>query len=357
MGETLDEILAECLKRMEAGVSLDDCLADLPVQAAKLESLLRLSVDIKALNQIKPRPEFARNARTVFVRQLATRGQVVTSGPLNRHISQEPKAVPQRRLSMSALKFGLAALLAFSLTAGGVAYAANASGPGSALHGLDLAIEQVQLSLATSTSSQVELRLQFATERLAEAESAFAKHDVVDGQAAVDEYGTEISAAAKLIGGPGGADQAALNSLIQDARGIHQDVLTHLLDTVPEQAKSGIQRALDASNPAAHGPETVPTTDSGVGPGPDISACAKSLSQADAQALADLARQHGVDYQYVLQNFCVLGTLEQVQAMLSSLPAGPSGQVPTSLPPTSAPVPAGPSGMTPGPQVNPPGRP
>ena len=231
---------------------------------------------------------------------------------------------------------------------------------------------------------------------MAEAQATFSENNAGNGLEAMNEYGTEISAIAQLVGSADGADQEALALLVETARGVHTDILTSLLGTVPEQAQESIQQAIDASRapegipgpssddasapddagtpngagaPEGVGaPEDVDAPD-GVGapngvdaPGVDISACATSLSKETAQALVDLAKQHGVDHQYVLENFCVLGTLEQVRERLSELdnrptdvPAGPPAGVPGG-PPAS--TPGGPPSDTPaGPPVTPPGKP
>jgi hypothetical protein len=148
---------------------------------------------------------------------------------------------------MGWLKFAVAAVLALTATTGGVAFAAQSSNPGDLLHGLDIAMETVQLKLAADVASKVQLRLTFANERLTEAQATFAENDIADGLEAVNEYGSEISAAAQLVGDTGGADQEALQAELEAAQGVHQEVLTRLLDTVPDQAKDGIQKALDAS--------------------------------------------------------------------------------------------------------------
>ena len=394
MSEAITEILAKCLERMEAGATLESCLADFPNQRAELEPLLRMTLQMQRLTKVGPRPTFARNARLLLENQLAASEKAVTSKRLNRHTRQEPKFLPQRRFSMSLLKFIVSTFLALTATTGGVAYAANASSPGDLLHGLDLAMENIQLNLAPDVASKVQLRLEFASERLAEAHTTFSENDVADGLEAVNEYGEQISAIAQLVGGPGGADQEALASLLETAHGVHTEVLTALLDKVPEQARDSIQKAIDASSSpagipgstpgatsvsddvgesndagasnAAGTPEAVGTPNDagrpeGVGtpnganaPGADISACATSLSQENAQALADLAKQHGVDYQYVLENFCTLRTLERVEEMLSGL-QGPPTNVPAG-PPTD--IPNGPPSNTPGgPPITHPGRP
>lgn len=390
MSEAIEEILAKCLEQIEGGASLESCLTDFPEQAAELEPLLQMTQQMKHLTKVGPRPAFARSARLNLENQLRISGEAVTFNGHNRHTKQEPKLLLQKRFSMSMLQLMIAAVLALTATTGGAAYAANASSPGDVLHGLDLAMENAQLNLAPDVWSKVQLRLEFASERLAEAQATFSENNPTDGLEAMNEYGTEISAIAQLVGGADGADQEALELLVETAQGVHKDVLTNLLDKVPEQAQESIQKAIDASHtpenipgfaPADAGaPDAVGAPDAagapdGVGapddaPGVDISACAKSLSKETAQALVDLAKQHGVDHQYVLENFCTTGTLERVEEMLSELqapptdvPAGPPADVPGE-PPSDTPggqpsdPPGGPPSDTPGgPPINPPGKP
>jgi uncharacterized protein DUF5667 len=254
MSEAIAEILAKCLERMEAGASLESCLADFPKQAAELEPLLQMTQQMKYLTNVGPRQTFARSARVHLENQLVTSGKVVTVQRLNRRTRQQAKLLPQMRFSMSMLQISIAGVLALAATTGGAAYAANASNPGDVLYGLDLAMENVQLNLAPDLSSQVQLRLEFASERLAEAQATFSENDVADGFEALNEYGAQISAIAQLIGNSGGADQEALATLLETSQGVHQDVLTSLLDKVPEQAQEAIQNAIDASR----GPEDHP---------------------------------------------------------------------------------------------------
>jgi hypothetical protein len=390
MSEAIAEILAKCLERMEAGASLESCLSDFPRQAAELEPLLRMTRQMKHLTNVGPRRTFARSARLRLEKQLLTSEKVVTVQRLNRHTRQEPKLLPQRRFNMSMLQIFIAAVLALAATTGGAAYAANASGPGDFLHGLDLAMENAQLNLAPEVWSKVQLRLEFASERLAEAQATFSENDAAAGLEALNEYGTEISAIAQLVGSADGVDQEALALLVETARGVHEDVLASLLDSVPEQAKESIQKAIDASHAPedrpgfapgdtgapdgvgapegvgapdeAGAPDSVGAPDTVDAPGVDIGACATSLSKETAQALVDLAKKHGVDHRYVLENFCVLGTLEQVGEMLSELdgpptdvPAGPPADVPGGPPAGTS---GGPPSDTPGgPPANPPGKP
>src|SRR5215208_2995145 len=140
MSEAMEEILANCLERMEAGASLKSCLADFPGQAAELEPLLQMTQQMKHLANAGPRRTFARSARLHMETQLLTSGRDVTFRRRNRLTRQGPKLLPQRSFSMSMLQIFSAAMLALAVTTGSAAYAANASNPGDALHGLDLAM-------------------------------------------------------------------------------------------------------------------------------------------------------------------------------------------------------------------------
>jgi len=327
MSETIAEILAKCLERMEAGASLESCLADFPGQAAELEPLLRMTRQMKHLTNVGPRRTYARNARLLLEKQLVTSEKVVTVQRLNRHTRQEPKLLPQRRFSMSMLQIFIAAVLALTATTGAAAHAANASNPGDVLHGLDLAMENVQLNLAPDVSSKVQLRLEFASERLAEAQATFSENDADGGLEALNEYGAQISAIAQLVGDSDGADQEALTSLLEAAQGVHKDVLTSLLDTVPEQAQESIQKALDAS----HGPDAAP-----------------GFAPSDAGAPDGVGTPSGAGAPEGV------GAPDEVGPP-TDVPAGPPADVPGGPPDNT---PGGPPSDTPrGPPANPPGKP
>src|SRR5688500_5797141 len=103
MSEATAKVLAKCLERMEAGASLESCLAEFPGQAAELGPLLQITQQMKHLANIGPRPTFARSARLHLEKQLVTSGKGVTLQPLNRHTRQQPKLLPQRRFSLSQM--------------------------------------------------------------------------------------------------------------------------------------------------------------------------------------------------------------------------------------------------------------
>src|SRR6266508_2445194 len=116
MSEAIEEILAKCLDQMEAGASLESCLADFPEQAAELEPLLQMTQQMKHLTKVGPRPVFVRGARLNLENQLRISGEAVTFNGRNRPTRQKPKLLLQRRFSMSMLQFMIAAVLALMAT-------------------------------------------------------------------------------------------------------------------------------------------------------------------------------------------------------------------------------------------------
>ena len=133
----------------------------------------------------------------------------------------------------------------FALGGGaGVAYAADGSVPGSALYGLDRAIEQVQWRLASSPEAQAALGLSMAEERLLELQT-LANAGAAEGllQTAEASYGESIrqaAAALAAVAAEGGdARTQAMANVVAAAQAIHTQVLTDVLEGMPEQAQGG----------------------------------------------------------------------------------------------------------------------
>jgi hypothetical protein len=356
MSESIEIIVEICLERMEAGASVESCLADYPNESAELEPLLRMTHQMKALAKIGPRAGFARKARLQIENQLAESEKAATFVRSEPSAARGQKLFIPMRLKKGLLQFVMAVVLVFSsATAGMVVYAANASDLSSPLHGVELAVENAQVNLSPDIASKVQLRLEFANRRLTEAQAAFLKSNTANGIEALNEYSNEISDAAQLVGNANGINQGALILTLQNAQAIHTQVLTNLLATVPDQAKEAIQKSLNGSSHLPNflkptpggsnqrndiGTSTVGTSQEAGTPAggtensTDISACATSLSSQTARTLADLAQQYGVEYQYALRSYCSSGSLQTLQQQLSGSAATPaqpghSGDVPT----------------------------
>ena len=62
-----NEILNECLDRLNRGETVAQCLAHFPHQANALEQLLATASDAHKITTVRPRPEFKANAKARFL--------------------------------------------------------------------------------------------------------------------------------------------------------------------------------------------------------------------------------------------------------------------------------------------------
>lgn len=253
-------------------------------------------------------------------------------------------------------------LIALSAITGGAVYASNDSEPGDFLHGLDLAVEQLRLRIASSEGEAAQLHLLFAIERLDEARGRLADEDIENAEVALDLYSEQISALAQLVGGPGGADREALLELVNSALSIHQIVLTGLLDVVPEQAKAGIQNALERSfiqfenfpgppagkgapgsngNDVGSGPDGPPDRDdlppqampSENAPGLNFRTCVENIPEEELELMQQLSSEKGIDLHALFRIYCATGSVEQLMRLLPEAATNhPGGGPPAGVP-------------------------
>lgn len=232
-------ILEECLDAIQQkGWSVEDCLAHYPDYRRELEPLLRLSAALSLGRSLRARESFRRES----TRRLQSRIKHGRQKSRTVRQSQAPR-LPLRRMTFALGT--LAVVIALSLGSAGTIYAANGSVPGDPLYGLDLVAEQVQLDLSTG-SNLSNLQLQFADERLKEAETLIERGDTVHADEALTRYNSLVDEISNSINGQAG--DAARLTKIDEVLAKHQQRLTEMLQTVPEPAKAGISRALDASS-------------------------------------------------------------------------------------------------------------
>ncbi len=124
------------------------------------------------------------------------------------------------------------------------------TGPDSALYGLDRAFERISLALTFDRAKKAEKRLQIASERIAElremvnkGKPEFAGRLTNDHAKGIDEAEEDIEAAKAQ-----GKNVTRVSQIVAEATSKHIDVLTALLDKVPEQARAGIQNAIEKSS-------------------------------------------------------------------------------------------------------------
>ncbi len=160
MAIRIEEAFNDCFERLTYGESLDSCLRSYPQYAAELDMMLRVAYDVKRrAYPIQPRPEFKYWSR-------------VRLQGVQDYMSKH--AVPQKSGGFNLrrnLAFSMAGLLVLVIASSGTAAASNNALPDQPLYGVKMAVEQAQVSLATSDIDKAEIYARLAEKRAQEIEA------------------------------------------------------------------------------------------------------------------------------------------------------------------------------------------
>ena len=226
----LDQILSDCLKQIDSGdLTIENCLESYPEYREDLTKMLPVALYMRQNSEVQPSNIFQQKALGRLQKRLEHNPRLSYQDRTKKFISTLPwvrgrQTANQRRFSLIGIV--VAIVLSFVLTTGG-ALAANSAGPGDLLYGLDLAVEQFRLELATDDDKIVELELEFAAERLHEAE------DELEGEADHDEIEQALDSFDEAIA----ALEALLDSLTPEQQVVVQatiSTLQELRDTFDE---------------------------------------------------------------------------------------------------------------------------
>ncbi len=354
----IENVLAICLDLIKKDKwTIQDCLEHIPRHKNELEILLKKYVYLNKYPAHSPRLIFKENGYKQLVGKLSA-SQSLTF----QHFIHNIKKVFSWKIrwSSSVIQIIIVTLLALTAITGGVVYASDEAEPGDPLYGLDRAVEQLSLALTTNPESAAQFHLELAVERLEETRGRLLEHDFENVEIALNSYGNEISLLAQIIDELDDADQEALAESANNALAIQKEVLTGLLDKVPQQAQEAIQRAITASNlkfeaqpgpPEGAGPpeDAGPPENAGspekagppenagpsekagppdTPPGLTIKDCTNNISAEVALALEEMAAAYGIKYKAISRMFCSLGSLEQVKQKLQGKPSSPVKQGP-----------------------------
>lgn len=248
MRDSLTDILASCLDSIEQGErTVEECLSFYSEQRKDLEALLRTVATIRERADFTPRPGFRQASRTRLLRNLSARGRTVPWRPVRQVRLKDQLILPKRWGLFRAM---LLVLLAISLIGGGTVYAAGDALPGDMLYPLKLSTEDVRL-FVSDDDEDVSLAIEFAQTRMEEMQALIDSGREEDLDLAANQLSNRIAFAAESLAAvaeddPERAAQAAL--VLERALSIHTDVLTSHLETIPDQAKPAIERAIQASS-------------------------------------------------------------------------------------------------------------
>ncbi|MFA5866711.1 MAG: DUF5667 domain-containing protein [Actinomycetota bacterium] len=225
----LDDAFNDCLDMLgNKGTSPTECLAKYPEMKKELEPALTAALSMKSGPAVAPD-----NAYRARVKER----MVTTRAPGKKHAF-----VPGRFLYRVT-----AATVAFALVLGGVGYASTDSLPDSPLYPVKQLIEKIRLAVTTDNQAEVELHLQNAEERLAEADAMAEEGKTEEARQALNEMMKEMRAAYKLAGMVPGHDREILLAKFAVISQRHMLVLEGVLERAPDSAKPAIERAITDS--------------------------------------------------------------------------------------------------------------
>lgn len=245
----IEELLAQCLKEIEEGSSVEECLARHPDCREELAPLLRTAQRMRAAPRVSPPPTFRRHARTRLLNTIEA--QISAARP-------QPSVPPRQRGLLRRLGLTMPAMVTIMVivllvTAGlGVVHASSRSLPGDPLYEVKLAIERIRLTLSPTQAGVARAHLAVAERRLEEA----ARLSETDGEEEIEilmvQYMEQVRAANEVLQARRLRDDqvAPLAEHLQDRLTHHQEVLEQVRARVPEEAQVGIDQAWEASQKA-----------------------------------------------------------------------------------------------------------
>ncbi len=226
------EVFDECLEQiLEGRQTVEGCLAQYPELKDELESLLTVALAVRRAAPASLAPQATSRMRSNLQAAIA---------------NKQSKPLPKLRLLQSVVIRLAAALMVASSIGGGVMVAAASSLPDAPLYPVKQAVERVQLMMVGDAEQKAELHLTFAKRRLQEAQSlpdAAAAQEIPTIQSLSHETQQAIDALDKLPE----AKKASLAEKIATLETRQQQVLTEVLEKVPESAQPGVQSAIERS--------------------------------------------------------------------------------------------------------------
>ena len=221
--------------------SRQEVLAQHPELRDELAPLLATARAIQSRADFAPRPEFLRASPGRLRQRLASRRKSWGF----QQFALQLQIIFAGRLAAPAKMILLIVGLLFASTS--TVYAAAGALPGDALYPVKLAVESARLFV--SDGNDMLLQIEFLETRMGEMERLAALGREKDLARAAESFSESISAAAKSVGALVGKENHPEQAvLLENALLIHSERLNVLLETVPEQARPGLQRALENSN-------------------------------------------------------------------------------------------------------------
>lgn len=197
MNGTVDDILNECIERLAAGETVEQCLASYPDYAVELEPLLHTSAStMKVAAAITYREEAKQRSRYQFMAAVADRKREANRGWLGRAI--RPSGWRAKLARTAAVALGIVVL--GTGTAYGATVASEDSVPGDPLYAVKTLKEDISLRMPKSDLARAKEHAHLATVRTEEIGALIDRGRMDQANAQVVRVTYHLNSSAQLVG-------------------------------------------------------------------------------------------------------------------------------------------------------------
>ncbi len=181
MNEQFESILDECISALQAGIPLEEILAEVPDYATELRPLLYAAMVLADPNPVLVPTELKTALRSEYLKQVSTLPD--TKRPTLNEKAQAIYHIIRRRLTYKIvlndlITITVTAILTLTMATLILMVVAKDSIPGDLLYSLKRLSENVQLLLPLNESRQKELQQTFNEQRLTEIEQLMQQNRV-----------------------------------------------------------------------------------------------------------------------------------------------------------------------------------
>ena len=246
----LDLVLDSCLRDLEQGADMEECLRRYPEWRAELEPALRAALRLWNAPRVEPSAGATERIWADVAAGIRSSQQPgVTKRLLGRYQGQKrPRdwSQPQRRYSMSGIAAAVA--LAITLMGGGMAYASQDALPGQALYQVRGVVESARVQLSANEQARLELWLELADRRLADAEWAATEYGGTGVEQCLDAYSDHLDHAWQVAEGfRGRPEEEQVRAHVLERIRAHVPILERLQERLHDRghAAEALGRAIE----------------------------------------------------------------------------------------------------------------
>ncbi len=197
MSASIDDVLNECIERLAAGETREQCLASFPDYAAELDPLLLTSAaTVNVAAAIAHRPEAKQRSRYNFTAAIADRKRADERGWLGRLIW--PSGWGAKLARTAAIAVGV--LVLGTGTAYGATLASEDSVPGDPLYAVKTLKEDISLRMPKSDLARAKEHARLATVRTEEIGALIDRGRMEQANAQVVRVTYHLNSSAELVG-------------------------------------------------------------------------------------------------------------------------------------------------------------